>query len=68
MTPQARNNPVIFFMGHTLSLCIQCQFCNEQQAQAGWTTICGGPEMLYLLHFSLLRKKYDNLRHNGPTF
>ena len=56
MAPQARNNPVIFLMGQTLSLCIQCQFCNEQQAQAGRTTICGGPEMLYLLHFFHLMK------------
>jgi len=69
MTPQARNNPVIFSYGaDLLSLCIQCQFCNEQQAQAGRTTLCGGPEMLYLLHFSHLRKKYDKLRRNGPTF
>ena len=48
MTPQARNNPVIFLLygADLLSLCIQCEFRNGQQAQAGWTTICGGPEML----------------------
>jgi len=68
MTPQARNNPVIFLMGKTFCHCIHCQFCNEQQAQAVWTTVYDGPEMLYLLHFSHLRKKYDNLRHKGPTF